>query len=169
MPSDTATATTKAASPHLSDPEYTAAFSAILPYNTRVNGATTASGGAPTSPARPLRRPSAGWSLLHGISKGIKGWHDGGTGRHAWTGACGGELDVYVCCGSPMMADAPLTKRDQACATDPDRGELYLRKADEWQCWELPSGRCKVARNIPTSNSQDAAHEMSELKSRVRP
>jgi hypothetical protein len=68
-----------------------------------------------------------------------------------------------------MMADAPLTKRDEACATDQDRGELYLRKADEWQRWEFAERAVQVARNVPTSDGQDAAHETSELKSRVRP
>jgi hypothetical protein len=48
-----------------------------------------------------------------------------------------------------MMADAPLTKRDQACATDPGRGELYLRKADEWQPWEFAEWAVQSSAQYP--------------------
>lgn len=56
-----------------------------------------------------------------------------------------------------------------ACATDQDRGKLYLGKADEWQRGEFAERAVQITHHIPTSDGQDAAHETSELKSSVHP
>jgi hypothetical protein len=122
--------------PHPSGPEYTAASWAILLWIAGVSGEMDQrgpSGGAPTSRARPLRRRSAGWSLLHGVSNG------GGrlgcicTGRHAEQLVVVKSMEA----ASVMMAEAPPRKRDQHLRHNSDRAgateQLYLRKADQWQ------------------------------------